>query len=74
MHTRNDIQQSKLIYQQSVSNQLVTAIIILNAELNIIYVNHLMTRHWFKCSWLDLHFAHKHTFQEDSEIIVLFVV
>jgi len=39
MHTRNDIQQSKLIYQQSVSNQLVTAIIILNAELNIIYVN-----------------------------------
>ena len=39
MHTRNDIQQQKLIYQQSVVNQLVTAVIILNAELNIVYVN-----------------------------------
>lgn len=39
MHTRNNIQKSKLVYQQSVVNQLVTAVIILNAELNIVYAN-----------------------------------
>jgi len=39
MHTRSDVQQNKLIYQQSVVNQLVTAVIILNADLNIVYVN-----------------------------------
>ncbi len=39
MHSRSDVQQKKLSYQQSVANQLVTAVVILNAELNIVYVN-----------------------------------
>jgi len=39
MPTRSYVQQNKIIYQQSVANQLVTAIIILNDELNIVYAN-----------------------------------
>ena len=39
MHNRNYIQEQKLSYQQSLANQLVTAVIILNKELIIVYVN-----------------------------------
>lgn len=39
MHSRSYIQDHKLSYQQSLSNQLVTAVIILNDKLLIVYVN-----------------------------------
>ncbi len=39
MQTRQKIHQQKITYQQSLANQLVTAIIILNQDLNIVYVN-----------------------------------
>jgi two-component system nitrogen regulation sensor histidine kinase GlnL len=39
MHSRSYIQDQKLFYQQSLANQLVTAVIILNEELTIVYVN-----------------------------------
>lgn len=39
MHSRSYIQEQKLSYQQSLANQLVTAVIILNQELTIVYVN-----------------------------------
>lgn len=39
MHSRSYIQQHKLTYQQSLANQLVTAIIILNEDLCIVYIN-----------------------------------
>jgi len=39
MHSRSYIQDHKLSYQQSLANQLVTAVIILNEKLSIVYVN-----------------------------------
>jgi len=39
MHSRSYIQDHKLSYQQSLANQLVTAVIILNEKLTIVYVN-----------------------------------
>ncbi len=39
MHNRSFIQEQKLSYQQSLANQLVTAVIILDKELTIVYVN-----------------------------------
>ncbi len=39
MHSRSYIQEKKLSYQHSLANQLVTAVIILNQELTIVYVN-----------------------------------
>jgi two-component system nitrogen regulation sensor histidine kinase GlnL len=39
MHNRSYIQEQKLSYQQSLANQLVTAVIILNQDLAIVYVN-----------------------------------
>ena len=39
MHSRSHIQEQKLSYQQSLANQLVTAVIILNKKLAIVYVN-----------------------------------
>ncbi len=39
MHSRSYIQEQKISYQQSLANQLVTAVIILNQELTIVYVN-----------------------------------
>jgi len=39
MHSRSYIQEHKLTYQQSLANQLVTAVIILNQDLAIVYVN-----------------------------------
>ena len=39
MHNRSDIQKHKLSYQQSLANQLVTAVIILNEDLTIVYAN-----------------------------------
>ncbi|MGL1958603.1 MAG: nitrogen regulation protein NR(II) [Colwellia sp.] len=39
MHTIQDIQQLKLNYQQALANQLVTAVLILDQNLNIVYVN-----------------------------------
>jgi len=39
MHSRSYIQDHKLSYQKSLANQLVTAVIILNEELAIVYVN-----------------------------------
>ena len=39
MHSRSYIQDHKLSYQQSLANQLVTAVIILNEKLAIVYVN-----------------------------------
>lgn len=39
MRSHSFIQQQKSSYQQALANQLVTAIIILNEKLNIVYVN-----------------------------------
>jgi two-component system nitrogen regulation sensor histidine kinase GlnL len=39
LHTRQEIQQLKLTYQQTLANQLVTAVLILDKNLNICYVN-----------------------------------
>lgn len=39
MHQRKDIQQLKLQYQQTLANQLVTAVLILDQNLTICYVN-----------------------------------
>lgn len=39
MHSRSYIQEHKLSYQQALANQLVTAVIILNQDLSIVYVN-----------------------------------
>ncbi|MBU2871440.1 nitrogen regulation protein NR(II) [Colwellia sp. E2M01] len=39
MHSRSYIQDQILPYQQSLASQLVTAVIILNAELTIVYAN-----------------------------------
>jgi two-component system nitrogen regulation sensor histidine kinase GlnL len=39
MYNRGDIQKQKLVYQQELSNQLITAVIILDSELRIVYVN-----------------------------------
>ena len=39
LHTRRDIQQLKLSYQQTLANQLVTAVLILDQKLNICYLN-----------------------------------
>lgn len=39
LHQRKDIQQLKLQYQQTLANQLVTAVIILDQNLTICYVN-----------------------------------
>ncbi|WP_019029505.1 nitrogen regulation protein NR(II) [Colwellia piezophila] len=39
MRSRSYIQEQKLSYQQALASQLVTAVIILNQELTIVYVN-----------------------------------
>ena len=39
LHTRQDIQRLKLSYQQTLANQLVTAVLILDQKLNICYLN-----------------------------------
>lgn len=39
LHTRQEIQQLKISYQQTLANQLVTAVLILDQELNICYLN-----------------------------------
>lgn len=39
MYNRSYIQEKKLNYQQSLANQLVTAVIILNDSLEIVYIN-----------------------------------
>lgn len=39
MRSRSYIQEQKLSYQQSLANQLVTAVIIINPELAIVYAN-----------------------------------
>lgn len=39
LHTRQEIQKLKLDYQQSLSNQLVTAVLILDQNLDICYLN-----------------------------------
>jgi two-component system nitrogen regulation sensor histidine kinase GlnL len=39
MYNRGDIQKQKLIYQHALANQLITAVIVLDAELRIVYVN-----------------------------------
>jgi two-component system nitrogen regulation sensor histidine kinase GlnL len=39
MHNRSYIQEHKLFYQKSLANQLVTAVIILNEDLTIVYAN-----------------------------------
>jgi two-component system nitrogen regulation sensor histidine kinase GlnL len=39
LHQRKDIQQLKLQYQQTLANQLVTAVLILDQNLTICYVN-----------------------------------
>lgn len=39
MHSRNYIQEKILPYQQSLANQLVTTVIILNEDLTIVYAN-----------------------------------
>lgn len=39
MHSRTFIQENRLSYQQSLANQLVTAVIILNQDLAIVYAN-----------------------------------
>lgn len=39
LHTRKEIQQLKLSYQQTLANQLVTAVLILDQNLNIGYLN-----------------------------------
>jgi len=39
LQTRQEIQQLKLSYQQALANQLVTAVLILDQNLNICYVN-----------------------------------
>ncbi|GAA0812242.1 nitrogen regulation protein NR(II) [Colwellia sp. D2M02] len=39
MYNRSDIQKQKLIYQQALASQLITAVIILNDQLRIVYVN-----------------------------------
>jgi len=39
LHTRQEIQQLKLSYQQTLANQLVTAVLILDQNLKICYVN-----------------------------------
>lgn len=39
LHTRQEIQQRKLSYQQALANQLVTAVLILDQKLNICYLN-----------------------------------
>jgi len=39
LHTRQDIQKLKFTYQQTLANQLVTAVLILDENLNICYAN-----------------------------------
>ena len=39
MYNRSDIQKQKLIYQHALANQLITAVIVLDSELRIVYVN-----------------------------------
>ncbi len=39
LHTRKKIQQLKIGYQQTLANQLVTAVLILDQNLTICYVN-----------------------------------
>lgn len=39
LHTKQEIQQLKLSYQQALANQLVTAVLILDQKLNICYLN-----------------------------------
>lgn len=39
LHTRKEIQQLKISYQQTLASQLVTAVLILDQQLNICYVN-----------------------------------
>lgn len=39
LQTRQEIQQLKLSYQQTIANQLVTAVLVLDQKLNICYLN-----------------------------------
>ena len=39
LHQRKDIQQRKLQYQQTITNQLVTAVLILDQNLTVCYAN-----------------------------------
>ena len=60
LHTRQEIQQRKLSYQQALANQLVTAVLILDQKLNICYLNPaaeaLLIKSLNKASISPLHF------------------